>query len=41
MKRYKHKITGDVVEERKNRDKRFYTNEIHSIPALFVENSND
>jgi len=41
MKKYKHKITGDVVTERKNIDCRFYTNEVHSIPALFVENSND
>lgn len=41
MKKFKNKITGDVVRERSNLDSRFYTNEIHSIPAIFVENSND
>jgi len=41
QRKFKHKITGDVVKERHNKDCRFYTNEIHSIPALFVENSND
>jgi hypothetical protein len=41
QRKFKHKITGDIVKERQNKDCRFYTNEIHSIPALFVENSND
>ena len=41
MRKFKNKITGDVVTERHNLDNRFYTNDVHSIPALFVENSSD
>jgi hypothetical protein len=40
-KTFKHKITGDIVSEKFNLDSRFYTNNVHSISALFVENSND
>jgi len=37
MKQYKHKITGDVV----NHSGEYYSNGVHTIPALFVEKSND
>lgn len=41
MKKYKHRITGDIVQERHDLGCKFYTNEYHSIPSLFVEKSYD
>jgi hypothetical protein len=40
-RKFKNKITGDIVTEMKNKDSKFYSNEVHTIPALFVEKSND
>jgi len=41
MRKFKHKITGDIVIETICKGNRYYSNGPHDIPAVFVENSND
>lgn len=41
MRKFKHKITGDIVIETVCKGNRYYSNGPHDIPAVFVENSND
>lgn len=41
MRKFKHKITGDIVIETVCKGNRYYSNGPHDIPAVFVENTND
>lgn len=43
MKQFRHKITGDIVKEHTdfNTGNITYTNYVHTIPVIFVENGND